>query len=957
MLMSTLDAPRFAEFFAALHDCRPFPWQTRLAEQVFRDEAWPAILDLPTGSGKTATLDVAVYYLASQACRPDRKAALRIVYVVDRRTIVDQAFERARAIAGRIQKASNGILREVREALGHLPSVGTCPLEVALLRGGIPRGDAWAKRPDQPLIAVSTVDQVGSRLLFRGYGVSPSMRPIHAGLLGNDVLYLLDEVHLSAPFCETLEQIGGRYRSWGSHALRTPFSVVQMSATPGATGTDPFALDEADWSHPQLRRRLESSKPTRLISLPASKLVAELKKEALDFCAREGSTVLVVVNRVDTARRLASSLQADSKDHFDVRLLTGRMRPLDREVAEAEILPRVRAGRERKPDRRSLVVVSTQCIEAGADFDFDSLVTECASLDALRQRFGRLDRLGTQGSAPAVILASTDNLKDDPIYGPALGQTWAWLNEQDPLDFGHTHLQLPEESILTNLVPPRPHAPILLPAHLDSWVQTNPEPWPDPDVALWLHGPGRGTADCQVVWRADLSEDLLRAAEDAVMAEAVLALVGSVPPSSGEAVAIPHAAASRWLRGIPEGTVADVEGTRETEDQKPDQPPRPCLVWRGDDSLVVQGEDLDRTLRPGDTIVVPATYGGLLQGTWDPSNPTAVRDLGDLAAFRLRGRLALRLHRDVLQSLTRDPQASPPAFPPEEETPVDEREIVAAWLHEAARRDWPADIVALVKALAKEGSRLVIDRVEVPGQEPHRVVRSRRRLRFDGEEVNSEDDSSSFTGVPIPLTHHLEGVAQRAGEFAARVGLDQELTKDLRLAGFWHDIGKADPRFQCLLHGGSSFRASVAPQPLAKSQRISLRRDERMRAARRSGYPSGARHELQSVALLQGAGALLDQAHDADLVLHLVACHHGRCRPFAPWVPDPQPLEVCFSLDGTTLTSTSDHGLARLDSGIPERFWRLVRRYGWWGLAWIEALLRLGDHLQSEIEQKTEHPS
>lgn len=955
--MSTLDAPRFAEFFEALHDCKPFPWQTRLAAQVFRDEAWPAVLDLPTGTGKTATIDVAVYYLASQALRPDRRAALRIVYVVDRRTIVDQAFERARAIANRLQEASNGILREVREALGRLPSVGTRPLEVALLRGGIPRGDAWAKRPDQPLIAVSTVDQVGSRLLFRGYGVSPSMRPIHAGLLGNDVLYLLDEVHLSAPFCETLVQIGGRYRSWGSNTVRTPFSVVQMSATPGQTGTASFRLDEADRSHPLLRRRLESSKPTSLVSLPASKLVAELEKHARAFCAKEGSTVLVVVNRVDTARRLASSLQADSKASFDVRLVTGRMRPLDREIAEAEILPRVRAGRERTPNQRSLVLVSTQCIEAGADLDFDALVTECASLDALRQRFGRLDRLGTLGRAPAVVVASTDTLKDDPVYGPALGQTWAWLNAQASPDFGHANQQTPEGSILTDLLAPRPHAPILLPAHVDSWVQTHPEPRPDPDVALWLHGPGRGTADCQVVWRADLSEQLLRAAEDAEMAGAALALVGTVPPSSGEAVAVPYAAVSRWLRGIPEGTVADVEGARDDQDPNPGRQTRPCLIWRGDDSLVVQGEAIENTLRPGDTVVVPATYGGILQGTWDPSNSTAVRDLGDLAAFRLRGRVALRLHPDVLRSTTRDHQAAPPAFPAEEENPGDEREIVASWLRESARRDWPADVVVLVKALAGEGSRLVVDRVEVPGQEPHRVVLSRRRLRFDGEEVNSEDDSSSFTGAPVPLTRHLEGVARRAGEFATRVGLNQELTRDLRLAGLWHDVGKADPRFQCLLHGGSFFRASVAPQPLAKSQRITSRRDERMRAARRSGYPPGARHEVQSVALLQGAGSLLDQAHDADLVLHLVACHHGRCRPLAPWVPDSQPVEVCFSMDGAALASTSDHGLARLDSGIPERFWRLVRRYGWWGLAWLETLLRLGDHLESEIEQETERPS
>jgi len=89
-----------------------------------------------------------------------------------------------------------------------------------------------------------TVDQVGSRLLFRGYGVSDSVLPIHAALVANDALILLDEAHCSKAFAETLSRIK-EYRSerWSSEPLQAPFASVEMTATPSRAPRDePFRL-------------------------------------------------------------------------------------------------------------------------------------------------------------------------------------------------------------------------------------------------------------------------------------------------------------------------------------------------------------------------------------------------------------------------------------------------------------------------------------------------------------------------------------------------------------------------------------------------------------------------------------------------------------------------------------------------------------------------------------------
>lgn len=963
-----LDLGDFAAFFRAVHRHDPFPWQERLARQV-AETGWPSVLDLPTGTGKTAALDVAVFALALEAGRTPRSAALRIIYVVDRRTIVDQAYERAKKIRRALVGAEDDVVGRVRERLAGYAHEGV-PMRAALLRGGIARDDMWARTPDQPLIVVSTVDQVGSRLLFRGYGVSDSMKPVHAGLLGCDVLYLLDEVHLSQPFRETLEAIGDRYRTWAERPLRSPFVVVEMSATPGRSSANAFRIEDADRRHPVLSARLQSSKPVSLVSTNAKGFSNEIEKHVLSMLDRPGATVAVVVNRVKSARdlheRLCESVPGGSRV---VHLLTGRMRPFDRDALERGILERIRADRARSADDRPIAIVATQSIEAGADFDFDGLVTECASIDALRQRFGRLDRLGRlAGSARGVIVARTDSLTDDPVYGDAIGKTWDWLQKgagPHGVDFGIDALVVPQDADDQGLLAPKAHSPILLPSHLDAWVQTAPIPEPDPDVALWLHGPKRGVADVQVVWRADLTESLLIQAIDsgerAARAAAVaLGMIEALPPVSAEAMSVPFLGAKRWLEGRSEPESFDVEGAADVDqgvlDQTLEGPPRPAVVWQGEQSRVVRATEL----RPGQTIVVPSSYGGINHGNWAPASRVPVKDVAELAVIRQRRRPTLRLHPAVVQALLGTEIAVPTPAPSDSEA-LNDREVVVGWLGQLDTAALDGGLSELLEGLQSDTKGLRVERLPLaPGEDADEyffVTGKRRPIRRDedvtvDDRVTTEGSSSSFTGVEVTLADHLAGVSEIAAGFAERLGLSDDVVADLSLAGAWHDAGKADPRFQRWLHGGSEFRALVQTAPLAKGT-ARLSTPSAIRSARqRAGYPAGGRHELMSLALTESAAdPLAAHASDWPLVQHVVASHHGHCRPLAPWVPDLDPVDVVFSRDGVTCRSSSAHELARLDSGVAERFWQMVRKYGWWGLAWLEAMLRLADHRQSEREQ------
>jgi CRISPR-associated endonuclease/helicase Cas3 len=152
--------------------------------------------------------------------------------VVDRRIVVDEAFERASVIKQKLATAKDGALKEVADRLLKFSGTKT-PLAVARLRGGILRDDNWGRLPPQPVVITSTVDQPGSRLLFRGYGHSNLAASIFAGLAAHDSLVLLDEAHCSVPFMQTLRAVETfRAEVWAESPIVMPFAFAILSATP-----------------------------------------------------------------------------------------------------------------------------------------------------------------------------------------------------------------------------------------------------------------------------------------------------------------------------------------------------------------------------------------------------------------------------------------------------------------------------------------------------------------------------------------------------------------------------------------------------------------------------------------------------------------------------------------------------------------------------------------------------
>jgi CRISPR-associated endonuclease/helicase Cas3 len=790
------------------------------------------------------------------------------------------------------------------------------------------------------MVITSTVDQIGSRLLFRGYGIRSYTQPVHAGLLGHDTLILLDEAHLAEPFVQTVAAIRreqGRAKK-PLHPLR-PVSLVRLTAT-GRAASKPFKLDEDDLNDPRLRKRLTTPKPARLVEESSNTLSDRLRKlleatrETYGQIDKPAPAVAVVVNRVRTARELASRLQADPIRDCDVKLMTGRCRALDRDRLAKWLTARVGCNRKPSSEDRGLIVVATQALEVGADLDFQGLVTECASLPALRQRFGRLDRLGSFGRARAIIVGGGES-SDDPVYGNALVRTWEGLKEMmrrsakaGIVDFSVGAMeQLLSTIDVDSMAEKAREALQLAPSHVELLCQTSPRPMYDPDVSALLHGFQSQEPEIQVVWRS-----CIPGPDHAENGKLVTALLSIVPPTSLEALSLPGHVLRAWLAGSsisPELT--DVEGTSLDQGEAPlrkNATSRNVWCRRGDSWKPTTIANV----RPGDTIVLPDTYGGCDEFGFAPKSTDPVEDLSQLARTEL--------NREWVVVLT--PQALKQRLGAERHADVDNAWVAACNLHLSQRATSEELWTVLSEGLGEDATKAL--RIPTDPKVEPLVARDGGlfalvlRNNEPGLDDLSDEDLSSSGTIPVSLEKHNAGVGKRARELARAVGLHDHV-ETLGCSGDTHDLGKADPRFQRVLRNGDY--QTMRGELLAKG----LRRVTSLRGE------LGERHEAYSVVILKAHPELLESASDSELALYLAGAHHGRGRALMPFRVDDG---VCFTVpaNGRVVTFEGFPNLGAVDSGWPTLFWRLNARYGPWGLAYLEALLRLADGLQSHYEMR-----
>jgi len=897
------DHAEFNALFHALTENEPFPWQRSLFERLL-EKNFPERCDIPTGLGKTSIIAIWLLALATHAKNGSASDfPRRLVYVVNRRTVVDQATGEAERIRKRLLEQEK--LHAVRH---HLRSLGIqeirdllhlqVPLAVSTLRGQFADNAEWREDPSRPAIIVGTVDMIGSRLLFSGYRRGFKARPLHAGFLAQHSLLVHDEAHLEPAFQELitaieLEQRKGEAQRDGFGRLR----VVALTATLRAGQERPdgttFRLSPADLENDVVRDRIHAKKRIAFHSVHEEKQIAEQIADLALEHKDSSQAILVFVHKLEDVETVTKKLPSDS-----CATLTGTIRGRERD--ELKKTNPIFARFDSKPElprekirNGTVYLVCTSAGEVGIDMSADHLVCDLTPFDSMAQRFGRVNRFGSGDAKIDIVVSEFDSTSEggdstkkgtrNDDYENARERTLALLRTLPRHHARHSASPaalsaLPAKDRQDAFTPP----PVILPVDeilFDAWALTSiREKLPGrPPVAGWLHGIPQSWDQPQtyIAWREEV--DFLTA--ELLEKYRPQDLLDDYPLKPHELLRDRTDRVFKHLEAIAQRCKEQFAWLIDPDGR---------VVSRRLADLVAEDAPKKQQINLADcTVVLSPRVGGL-----EPSG-LLLGDVGVLAG----------LQYDVADEWL-------------DETGQNRR----CRLHGDAADD---DQDQRAK---RRGMRLVCtiqltDDGDSTDDETNGDLdaNASRIWRWYVKPQFADDDGSRTAECTQTLRFHLESAEHFAGEIGARLGLDRLEASAVIWAARFHDLGKNRAVWQ------RSIGNRNPQMVLAKS------------GSKGSRETTNYRHEFGSLFDVEGEPAFRKLPDEAkELARHIIAAHHGRARPHFP-------LEEAFD------PRRSDTDSAVIAREVPRRFARLQRKYGRWGLAYLESLVRAADALASQM--------
>ena len=885
---------RFSEQFQSLTGFRPMKWQCRLFEH-FIENQYPARCDIPTGLGKTSIIVVWLLALSWQASYGNVVLPRRLVYVVNRRTVVDQATKivldmRCRLLEPELRDWHGNArdLREIATALRSLCTTEGDPLAVSTLRGELADNEEWKSDPSRPAIIIGTIDMIGSKLLFNGYGDHRYGRSHHAGLIGHDALIIHDEAHLTPAFCDLLRTLEQEQKREGKSLHNTttiarPIRTIELSATSRGSVEGTFKLDPEDEEDEIVQERINARKLLHLHTTEQSSIVekiADLASAHEENCAK----VLIYVRSPEDAQRVASALRKANTDGR-VAMLTGTIRGYERDkLVKRNLVYRALLDDESQV-KKTVYLVSTSAGEVGIDLDADHMVCDVVTLDVLIQRIGRVNRRGGKDRVASVdvvlpgkrVRTSQKESKLDKAISASLAILQEWY-DASPAGIDVSPRGLREQ--LDALDPLRREAafspkPTTQPVNdivLDAWSLTSINGMPgQPGVADYLHGLTYDTPETCVAWRKELAALQEHEVDEQALRNWFSACRIEVREKLRDRTDRVKKSLAALLKAHRKILNQDIDFHVALLDERGD------AHWSRLSKVVAK--DFDLAYR---TIVLPVeargldTHGMLSAKATGPSNQIDVAEDGASSTPRERW-LYIR---------------------------SDDGERYERLLTGERADSLPQGLCEQERIVLKEQSEDEEDKGEA--LDILLTVPPRQSAVKNPETAKARQT----------LKEHTDAITTHMARIAGSLGLDNSIQGALVEAARWHDRGKDRPVWQRYAHNPSGT------EPLAKSTKY-------LHPRSLGGY----RHEFGSL-----QEALLDerlQSHaERDLILHLIAAHHGWARPHFER----------RSFDQSYTTQENEEAAVE----AMRRFGRLQERFGRWGLAWLESLLRCADIAASQ---------